>query len=136
MNTRTNGIFAGLLIALACLLLVGCSANHPGPRVSDDEINQSQTALGQARSWQVVLTLTEGGQRMHLEEDVVCPFLFHRVGRLKPGGREKIIALKDAYYYRENAQWFSPHSSNTDDCREGPKAGAAGLAAPIPPGIP
>lgn len=115
----------------ASLLLAACSSNGLGSRVSDDELNQVQTALGQARSWHVASTLQADGQTMHFEDDVVCPFLLHRVGRLKPGGPEEIIATRDTYNYRERGQWYSLHSSGNDYCRDGPKAGGAGLAATL-----
>lgn len=118
-------------LGLASLFLASCSSTGSGARVSDDGLNQVQTALGQARSWHVASTLQASGQTMHFEDDVVCPFLLHRIGQLKPGGPEEIIATKDTYNYREGSQWFSLHSSGNDYCRDGPKAGDSGLAATL-----
>jgi len=70
---------------------------------SEKQINLVQTALGQARSWHVSNTFAVNGETSHMEEDLGCPFNYHRVGRLLDSQRklpDEIIATQKGYYYR------------------------------------
>ncbi len=123
--------WSGFAVLLA-IVVTSCSKTDMSASAMEKQINVMQTALGQARSWHVSSTFTGDGETSsHLEEDLGCPFDYHRVGRLLEGQRrlpDEIIATQKGYYYREDERWNVLHPPPNDYCKDGPNAGAFPLA--------
>jgi hypothetical protein len=121
-------------LGLAPLLVMGiaaCSKSESSQVDVDKNINLVQAALGQARSWHVSSNFAFAKEISHIEEDVGCPFNYHRVGRVIDGPRrlpDEILATQKGYYSREDDQWSAYHPAPNDYCKEGPSAGVYPLA--------
>ena len=119
---------------LALLLVMGiasCSKSESNKVDIEKYVNPVQAALGQARSWHVSSSFAISKDISHIEEDVGCPFNFHRVGRVIDGKRQlpdEILATQNGYYSREDDQWSANHTAANDYCKEGPNAGVFPLA--------
>lgn len=124
------------LLATFLLAAIACSKTASSDLVpSAGELNLVQAALGDARSWHTSTVHVVNGQALRMEEDVVCPFAYHRVGQIsndRPGMPDEIIQ-KDMYYYHDKDQnrWFSNRASGNDYCSNGPGAGGFPLAATL-----
>jgi len=121
----------GSLAVLLAMVLTSCSKTDMSTGASEKQINLVQTALGQARSWHVSSTFAVNGETSHMQEDLGCPFNYHRVGRLLDSQRklpDEIIATQKGYYYSEDERWNVLHPPPNDYCKDGPNAGAFPLA--------
>jgi hypothetical protein len=117
---------------LVLLMVMSAPSCSKSGQVDEEKcINQVQAALGLARSWHVSSNFALSKEMSHLEEDVGCPFNYHRVGRMIDGVRrmpDEILATQNRVYSREDDQWSAFHSSGNDYCKEGPTAGVYPLA--------
>jgi hypothetical protein len=121
----------GSLAVLLAMVLTSCSKTDMSTGASEKQINLVQTALGQARSWHASSTFAVDGEASHMEEDLGCPFNYHRVAKVLEGqrkGPDEIIATQKGSYYREDEHWNVLHPPPNDYCKDGPNAGAFPLA--------
>jgi hypothetical protein len=123
--------FFGLVLLLA-VALVCCSKNTA---MSSDEmanqLSQVETALRQAHSWHISSSfVADGRQTSHIEEDIGCPYDYHRVGKVLDGRTmpEEIIATQSGLFYREHNLWSVSHQPPNDYCANGPAAAFSPLA--------
>ncbi|HKN75625.1 MAG TPA: hypothetical protein VJW94_10645 [Candidatus Acidoferrum sp.] len=94
----------------------------------EKQINLVQAALGQARSWHISSTFAANDGIAQLEEDVSCPFNYHRVGKVPQRLPNEIIAMQAGFYTREGERWTVLHPAAKAYCADGPAAGFAPLA--------
>ena len=123
-------LLGGLPVLLA-MVLTSCSKTDMGASAMEKQINLVETALGQARSWHVSSTFAVGGETSHLEEDLGCPFNYHRIGKIPDRPQNEIIATQKGYYYREDDRWNVLHPPPNDYCKDGPGAGAFPFAVTL-----
>jgi hypothetical protein len=122
---------AGWLAVLS--LALGACSKTPAPAAAPvvDELALVESAVRDARSWHVTTSGTMGGQSVHVEEDVVCPFDYHRIGVLpdRPGLSAEVIQTKDHFYQfnKDQDEWFALRATAHDHCAEGPSAGGMPL---------
>jgi hypothetical protein len=128
MRRRATSLGFAILIALA---VAACAKSDANSVDIAKQVNQVQAALGQARSWHVSSSFALGPEVSQIEEDVGCPFNYHRVGKFMDGRRglpDEILATQQGYYYRQDDQWSVLHPPPNDYCKDGPSAGAYPLA--------
>jgi hypothetical protein len=135
MTVRTP--FSGLAVLLA-LLLTSCSKTESNRGDADDQIKLIETALGIAHSWHISSTFAINGVPSHIEEDVGCPYDFHRVGKVPDAGyrqADEIIARQNGFYYREGERWYGqhiePNPKPTNYCLSGANAGGSPLTSEL-----
>jgi hypothetical protein len=127
---RTKACSFGLVLLLI-MGMASCSKSDSSTVDIEKNVNVVQAALGQARSWHVSSSFAISKEVSHIEEDVGCPFNYHRVGRVIDGVRQlpdEILATQTVYYSREDDQWTARHTPGNDYCKEGPNAGVYPLA--------
>jgi hypothetical protein len=120
------------LVALLAMALVSCSkTTEMTSDAMESQLNQVETALGQARSWHVSSSFVADGQHSsHMEEDIGCPSNYHRVGKVLDGRTmpDEIIATQSGLFYREGDRWSVSHQPPNDYCASGPAAAFSPLA--------
>jgi len=120
-------LFSYLLVLLV-IPLTSCSKNELSGSSMEKQINLVQAALGQARSWHISSTFAANDGIAQLEEEVSCPFNYHRVGKVPQRLPDEIIVTQSGFYSREGERWTVLHSSGNDYCKDGPTAGFTPLA--------
>jgi hypothetical protein len=116
------------VLGILVMALISCSGSGPSRADMEAQINRVQAALGQARSWHISSTFAANGGVAQLEEDVGCPFNYHRVGRVPGRLPDEIIHMEGGYYSHEDGQWTLLHPPANDYCKDGPQAGTFPLA--------
>jgi hypothetical protein len=122
--------FFGLVVLLA-MALASCSKTEMSSHAMENQLSQVETALRQARSWHISSSFVADGQHSsHMEEDVGCPFNYHRVGKVLDGRTmpDEIIAIQSGFFYRQGDRWFGSRPAPNDYCKDGPAAAFSPLA--------
>ena len=120
--------FCFFLLVLLATILTSCSKNDLSEASIEKQINLVQAALGQARSWHIFSTFAANNGIAQLEEDVSCPFNYHRVGKVPERLPDEIIVTQTGFYTREGDRWTVLHPAAKAYCADGPAAGFAPLA--------
>ncbi|HEY2548432.1 MAG TPA: hypothetical protein VGI46_20330 [Candidatus Acidoferrum sp.] len=120
--------FCFYLSVLIATPLNSCSIIDPKGTLMERQINLVQTASAQARSWHISSTFAANGAVAQLEEDVSCPFNYHRVGKVPQRLPDEIIVTQAGFFMREDEHWTVLHPSVKDYCKDGPTAGFSPLA--------
>jgi hypothetical protein len=111
--------------ALVLLMVMSAPSCSKSGQVDEEKcINQVQAALGQARSWHVSSNFALFKELSHLEEDVGCPFNYHRVGRMIDGVRrmpDEILATQNRVYSREDDSGARCTPLETTTAKKGPR---------------
>jgi len=116
------------LLVLVAITLSSCSKNDLSGASMEKQINVVQAALGQARSWHISSTFAANNGIAQLEEDVSCPFNYHRVGKVPDRLPDEIIVTQTGFYTREGERWTVLHPAARNYCVDGPAAGFSPLA--------
>lgn len=122
---RTFYLYASILLTMP---LNSCSNHDFGGASKEREIRLVQAALSEARSWHISSTFAANEGIAQLEEDVSCPFNYHRLGKVPERLPDEIIVTETGFYTREEDRWNVIHPRAKDYCRDGPTAGFTPLA--------